>query len=96
LKSLIMSVNTSGQYTIYTLPRKFRSDAKLHPFLAMKTPDMIKANKVEYTLFTVLSAMRSLISSERLYDANNTTVIICSPELEGALGMKSLHVTEVR
>jgi len=40
--------------------------------------------------------MRSLISSERLYDANNTTVIICSPELEGALGMKSLHVTEVR
>jgi len=91
-----MSVNTSGQYTIYTLPRKFRSDAKLHPFLAMKTPDMIKANKVEYTLFTVLSAMRSLISSERLYDANNTTVIICSPELEGALGMKSLHVTEVR
>ena len=53
MKSLIMSVNTSGQYTIYTLPRKFRSDAKLHPFLAMKTPDMIKANKVEYTLFTV-------------------------------------------
>ena len=48
-----MSVNTSGQYTIYTLPRKFRADAKLHPFLAMKTPDMIKANKVEYTLFTV-------------------------------------------
>ena len=40
--------------------------------------------------------MRGLISSERLYDANNTTVIICSPELEQALGMKSLHVTEVR
>lgn len=91
-----MSVTTTGQYTIYTLPRKFKSDAKLHPFLAMKTPDMIKANIFEYTLFTVLSAMRSLISTERLYDANNTTVIICSLELEKALGMKSLHVTEVR
>ena len=59
MKSLIMSVNTSGQYTIYTLPRKFRSDAKLHPFLAMKTPDMIKANKVEYTLFTVSIILNS-------------------------------------
>lgn len=96
MKSRIMSVKPSNQYTIYTLPRRFKNDAKLHPFLAIKAPDMIQLNKVNYTLFTVLSAMRSLISNERLYDPNNTTVIICSLELEAALGMKSLHVTEVR
>ena len=33
---------------------------------------------------------------EKLYDPNNTTVIICSPGLEAAIDMKSPHVTEVR
>ena len=37
-----------------------------------------------------------MISKEKLYDPNNTTVIICSPGLEAAIDMKSLHVTEVR
>ena len=37
-----------------------------------------------------------MISRERLYDANNTTVIICSKDLEKALDMKFLHVTEIR
>ena len=37
-----------------------------------------------------------MISKEKLYDPNNTTVIICSPGLEAAIDMKSMHVTEVR
>jgi len=57
---------------------------------------MIQANKLEYTLFVVLSALRHVISRERLYDPNNTTVIICSIDLERALDMKFLHVTEIR
>jgi len=57
---------------------------------------MIQANKLEYTLFVVLSALRHVISRERLYDPNNTTVIICSTDLERALDMKFLHVTEIR
>jgi hypothetical protein len=40
--------------------------------------------------------MRQVISREKQYDPNNTTVITCKAELEEALGMKSLHVTEVR
>lgn len=44
----------------------------------------------------VLSALRHVISREKLYDPNNTTVIICSQELEAAIGMKYLHVSEVR
>ena len=47
------------QYTIYTLPRKFRDDAKLHPFLAEKCPDLIKLNKREYTLYDVSMMAKS-------------------------------------
>jgi len=70
--------------------------SKLHIYLAVKEPDMIQANRMEYTLFVVLSALRHVISRERLYDPNNTTVIICSTDLERALDMKFLHVTEIR
>ena len=36
-----------------------------------------------------------MIQRERLYDPNNTTVIICSTDLERALDMKFLHVSEM-
>ena len=88
--------NQGHQYTIYTLPRKFREDAKLHPFLAEKRPDLIKLNRINYTLYDVLLGLRQVISKEKLYDPNNTTVILCNPGLEKAINMKSMHVTEVR
>ena len=92
----IGSQHAQQQYTIYTLPRVFRDDAKLHPFLAEKTPDLINLDKKAYTLYDVLLGLRQVISKEKLYDPNNTTVIICSPGLEAALDMRSMHVTEVR
>ena len=49
----IGSQHAQQQYTIYTLPRVFRDDAKLHPFLAEKRPDLIKLNKKDYTLYDV-------------------------------------------
>ena len=57
---------------------------------------MISMEKRDYTLFTVLSALKKIISRECLYDGRNTTCIICSLDLERALGMKFLHVTEVK
>ena len=91
-----MSTNSSRTHTIYTLPRRFKSDAKLHLFLAAKVPNLIKIGKVDYTLWTVLKAMRTVISTELLYDAHNTTIILCNQELEEALGMKALHVSEAK
>ena len=44
----------------------------------------------------MLSALRQVISREKLYDPSNTTVIICSQDLENALNVKFLHVTEIR
>jgi len=91
----VVSVPAQRQ-TQYNVERRFLRGSKLHIYLAVKEPDMIQANRMEYTLFVVLSALRHVISRERLYDPNNTTVIICSTDLERALDMKFLHVTEIR
>ena len=40
-------------YTIYTLPRCFKENALLHPFLASKTPKEIQLNNRNYTLYQV-------------------------------------------
>ena len=82
--------------TQYNVERKFLKGSKLHIFLAVKEPDIIQATQCEYTLFVVLSALRHVISREKLYDPNNTTVIIASSDLEHALDMKFMHVTEIR
>lgn len=97
-KTLVNKTGTeNGQkYTQYTLPRRFKPDSKLHKFLAEKEPATIQSGRSDYTLFTVLSALRQVISREKLYDPNNTTVIICSEQLESALDVKCLHVTEIR
>lgn len=83
-------------YTIYTQPRQFLKDAKLHSYLAHKRPDLISRDAIVYTLQLVLTALKQVISHEKLFDPNNVSVIIGDVELERALGMKSLHVTEVR
>ena len=41
------------QHTQYTVPRKFKNGSKLHNYLSIKEPEMIQANKLEYTLFVV-------------------------------------------
>ena len=82
--------------TQYSVERRFLRGSKLHIFLAVKEPDMIKAEQTEYTLFTVLSALRHVILREQLYDPQNTNVIMCSKDLEDALDMRSMHVTEIK
>ena len=59
------------QYTIYTLPRRFRDDAKLHPFLAEKRPDLIKLNKKEYTLYDV-----SIMENSIFHKVTNLLMIL--------------------
>ena len=83
-------------YTIYTLPRLFKKNAPLHSFLASKVPKEIQLERRDYTLYQVLFALRQVISKEKMFDPNNTTVVICSPLLEQAIDRKSLHVTQFR
>ena len=98
MTSITRKVEVPARQTQYTIPIKFLQGSKLpcHLYLAVKEPKMIQANEFEYTLGVVLSALKQVISQERLYDPNNREVIVCSIELEKALDVKFVHVTEIR
>ena len=61
------------------------------------TPNSIsnEAQCFSYSI-KVLVALREIISREKLFDQRNPTIIICSAELEEALDMKALHLTEIK
>ena len=45
---------------------------------------------------SILSGLRSIISSLELFDPRNKTMIVCNSDLEFVLKMKSLHGAELR
>ena len=71
---------------------KFKPTSKLHSFVTQKSG----INKSLFTLAEVLTVLKHAIRGEGLYDEKNPSVILCSQELEEALNMKALHVTEIR
>ena len=71
---------------------KFKPASKLHEYVMKRG----NTNKKYFTLAEILSILRDAIRGEGLYDENNPSIIICSSDLEHALDMKALHVTEIR
>ena len=57
-----------------------------------KFPD---SNHIEIFM-QVLLALKEIVSREKLFDRRNPTLIICNSELEDALEMKALHITEIK
>ena len=53
-------------------------------------------SKRYYRLVDILNSLKKIIREENLFDQTNPSIILCSPELEGAINQKALHVTEVR
>lgn len=82
--------------SIYNIPRRFGNNSKLHKLMSDKCPDRVQMSKFDYTLLHVLLTLRQLIATMKLYDPNNTTMIVCNEELESALEVKALHITEIR
>ena len=71
---------------------KFKKNAPLQEFIHGQT----KVNKKYYSLAEILTILKDTISSEKMFDERNPSVIICSQSLETALNQRALHVTEVR
>jgi hypothetical protein len=44
----------------------------------------------------VLNILKEIIRDEGMFDHRNPVIILCGGELEKALNMKALHVTELR
>ena len=59
---------------------------------SFKIPD---PNHIEIFM-QVLLALKEIVSREKLFDRRNPTLIICNSELEDALEMKALHITEIK
>jgi len=71
---------------------KFKPTSLLHSFITIKTG----VNKSLFTLAEILTILKDTIRGEGLYDEKNPAIILCSGDLEEALNMKALHVTEIR
>ena len=69
---------------------KMKDDIRLQ--LNFKFPD---PNHIEIFM-QVLLALKEIVSREKLFDRRNPTLIICNSELEDALEMKALHITEIK
>ena len=71
---------------------KFNPFSKLKIFLVKKTG----VEKTYYSLAEVLIILKNIIRREGMFDKANPSIILCSTDLEEALNMKALHVTEIR
>ena len=71
---------------------EFNMNSMLKEFLINKTG----VDKTFYSLGEVLTILKNTIREEGMFDPSNPAVILCNPDLERALNMKALHVTEVR
>ena len=74
--------------TIY----QFNPRSRLEGFLIQKT----KSRKTHYSLREILMDLKIIIREEKMFDESNPSIIICSTELERALGVRALHVAEIR
>jgi hypothetical protein len=70
----------------------FKPGSYLKTFLTNKTD----VCKTYYSLAEILTILKDVVRGEGLFDPNNPSIILCSPELEKALNMKALHVTQIR
>eukprot|EP00092_Neocalanus_flemingeri_P026852 GFUD01029108.1.p1 GENE.GFUD01029108.1~~GFUD01029108.1.p1 ORF type:complete len:726 (+),score=117.49 GFUD01029108.1:126-2303(+) len=71
---------------------KFQPLSKLKRFLISKTG----VEKTYYSLAEILTILKDVIRGEGMFDEANPSVILCSEDLEEALNMRALHVTEIR
>ena len=71
---------------------KFTPQSKLKSYLIDKTG----VSKTYYTLEEILIILKNIIKGEGQFDKDNPSIILCSSDLEEALNMRALHVTEIR
>ena len=77
---------------ILNLNYTFKVNAPLKNYIRLKTNSM----RENYTLAELLTILKNVIAEEELYDHRNHAIILCNSELEAALDLPGMHVTELR
>lgn len=70
----------------------FKADSPLRGYIKKKRHLL----RWFYTLAEVLTILKEIIRDEEMFDMRNPAIILCDQDLEKALGMKALHVTQIR
>ena len=76
--------------------RSFKDGSNLHIHLTLHLPQTFTMDWNQYSLLDILGGLRCVISTLELFDPRNKTIIICDRDLESILGMKALHVSELK
>ena len=70
----------------------FNVKPKFNTFLFNKTG----VERSYYTLIEIFIILKKIIREEKLFDQTNPSIVMCSPELEEAINVKALLVTQIR
>lgn len=76
--------------------RQFVPNSPLQSYLHQVYPEQGFLTKPFFSVSDVVRVLKGLISTLKLYDSRNPTVVICDPALGIALQAKALHVTQIR
>lgn len=80
------------EFELVDLYYVFKNNSTLHQYLKHKINNLKEFN----TLREILTFLKHIIKNEKMFDDTNPAIILCSKDLETALNMKALHVTEIR
>jgi hypothetical protein len=70
----------------------FKLGSPLKKYILKKT----SYNHESYTLAEILTILKVIIRDAEMFDMRNPAIILCDKDLENALNMRALHVTEIR
>ena len=82
------------ELNIICLYSQYRNNpqSKLKKYLFNKT----NVKRSYYMLIEIMKNLKLIVRSEKLFDFKNPSIIMCDSDLEIALNVKDLHVTEIR
>jgi hypothetical protein len=84
----LQEINRSILHSLYA----FKEDAPLKNYILKKRPSTSEF----LTLAEVLTILKEIIRDEEMFDMRNPAIILCDQNLERALNMRALHVSEIR
>ena len=80
------------------MKRYFVKDSRLRRYLHNQLPGKNIGNGGDrhFFLATVLQHLKGRIADQILYDQKNPCIVLCDPELDLALNVRALHLSELR
>jgi len=84
----LQEINRDTLHSLYA----FKENAPLKNYILKKRPSTGEF----LTLAEVLTILKVIIRDEEMFDMRNPAIILCDQNLEKALNMRALHVSEIR